>query len=82
MNEFHRQEAGRKRLAMRLPSMRGRIMAAQTASQLALFEAYHLAVIATETFRRDEINSDLVEDYEALCIEIEQDVIRTLSLTN
>jgi len=37
--------------------------------------------MATEALRRDEINND-PQGYEALCIEIDQDVIRTLSLTN
>jgi hypothetical protein len=49
--------------------MRGRIMTT------GIFEAYLLAVVATDAFGRDAAKAELLEDYEALCIEIERDVV-------
>lgn len=52
MARSNRREAGRRRLAMRLPHMRKLIMEARDPWQLELFEAYQMAVEARDSVRR------------------------------
>ncbi len=74
-----RQELGRKRLAMRLPQMRARIMIARNPSQLALFEAYELAVETRDRISMIPAEAERFEEYSSICIEIEHDIVRRLS---
>jgi hypothetical protein len=78
MARSNRREAGRRRLAMRLPHMRTLIMAARDPLQLELFEAYQMAVEARDTLRGRPSNSNLVREYDETCFEIEQHVIRAM----
>ncbi|MDV4159269.1 hypothetical protein ACCT14_22035 [Rhizobium brockwellii] len=78
MARSNRREAGRRRLAMRLPHMRTLIMAARDPLQLELFEAYQMAVEARDTLRGRPSNSKLVREYDETCFEIEQHVIRAM----
>ncbi|MGO6815036.1 hypothetical protein [Rhizobium leguminosarum] len=78
MARSNRREAGRRRLAMRLPHMRTLIMAACDPLQLELFEAYQMAVEARDSVRRRRFNPNLVREYDETCLEIEQHVIRAM----
>lgn len=53
MARSNRREAGRRRLAMRLPQMRKLIMEARDPWLLELFEAYQMAVEARDLFESD-----------------------------
>lgn len=75
---FNRQEAGRRRLAMRLPHLRQRILQARTPWQLELFEAYQVAVEARDSLREEPPTSDLLQEYDETCLEIEQHIIRAM----
>ena len=75
MTRSNRREAGRRRLAMRLPHMRTPIMEAREPRQLELFEAYQMAVEARDRLRRRGFNLKLVREYDETCVEIEQHVI-------
>ncbi len=75
---MNRCEAGRRRLALRLPQMRSRIMTAKLSWQLDLFEAYQMAVEARENMREDPATSGLFDEYVDTCLELERDVVRTL----
>ncbi|MBX4927302.1 hypothetical protein [Rhizobium binae] len=75
MIRSNRREAGRRRLAMRLPQMRTLIMDAREPWQLELFEAYQMAVEARDRLRRRRFNLKLVREYDETCVEIEQHVI-------
>ncbi|ANK85390.1 MULTISPECIES: hypothetical protein [Rhizobium] len=75
MTRSNRREAGRRRLAMRLPQMRALIMQARDPWQLELFEAYQMAVEARDRLRRRRFNLKLVREYDETCVEIEQHVI-------
>jgi len=72
------REAGRRRLAMRLPQMRKLIMEARNPRPLKLFEAYQAAVEARDSLRGQPFNSNLVREYDETCFEIEQHVIRAM----
>ncbi|SCB56999.1 hypothetical protein GA0061105_101842 [Rhizobium aethiopicum] len=78
MIRSNRREAGRRRLAMRLPQMRALIMEVRDPWQLELFEAYQMAVEARDRLRRRRFNQTLVREYEETCVEIEQHVIRAM----
>ncbi|MBY5361221.1 hypothetical protein HFO97_14890 [Rhizobium leguminosarum] len=78
MARSNRREAGRRRLAMRLPHMRKLIKAACDPLQLELFEAYQKAVEARDILRGQPFNSNLVREYDETCLEIEQHVIRAM----
>ncbi|MBY3366559.1 hypothetical protein [Rhizobium laguerreae] len=86
MARSNRREAGRRRLAMRLPQMRKLIMETRDpwqlelfeAYQLELFEAYQMAVEARDAVRRHRFNSNLVREYDETCSEIERHVIRAM----
>ncbi|MBY5312534.1 hypothetical protein GR210_09875 [Rhizobium leguminosarum] len=78
MARSNRREAGRRRLAMRLPQIRKLIMAACDPLQLDLFEAYQMAVEARDTLRGQPFNSHLVRECDETCFEIEQHVIRAI----
>ncbi|MBY5819547.1 hypothetical protein HFN60_28570 [Rhizobium leguminosarum] len=78
MTRSNRREAGRRRLAMRLPQMRKLIMEARDPWQLELFEAYQMAVEARDAVRRRRFNPNLVLEYEETCSDIEQHVIRAI----
>ncbi|ARM88040.1 hypothetical protein RHEC894_CH01726 [Rhizobium sp. CIAT894] len=78
MARSNRREAGRRRLAMRLPLMRTLIMEARDPWQLELFEAYQMAVEARDALRRRRPNSYMVREYDETCCEIEQHVIRAM----
>ncbi|MBY5324505.1 hypothetical protein ACC713_14330 [Rhizobium johnstonii] len=78
MARSNRREAGRRRLAMRLPHMRKLIMAACDPLELELFEAYQMAVEARDAVRRRRFNPNLVREYDETCSDIEQHVIRAI----
>ncbi|AHF83582.1 hypothetical protein E0I74_07910 [Rhizobium laguerreae] len=78
MARSNRREAGRRRLAMRLPQMRKLIMETRDPWQLELFEAYQMAVEARDAVRRHRFNSNLVREYDETCSEIERHVIRAM----
>ncbi|MGR9245740.1 hypothetical protein [Rhizobium leguminosarum] len=80
MARSNRREAGRRRLAMRLPQMRKLIMAACDPLQLELFEAYQMAVEARDAVQRQRFNPNLVREYNETCFEIEQHVIRAIQV--
>lgn len=79
MARFNRREAGRRRLAMRLPQMRKLIMEARDPWQLELFEAYQTAVAARDSIRGRSSHANLVREYDETCHEIEQHLIRAMS---
>ncbi|QFY63414.1 hypothetical protein FZ934_24430 (plasmid) [Rhizobium grahamii] len=72
-------QRGLWRLMLKLPAIRGRLQViAATSSRLnGAFEAYEEACVALERFKRerDRDSCPLVEEYEALCTEIESDVL-------
>jgi hypothetical protein len=74
----NRKEVGRRRLAMRLPQMRSRIMSARRPWQLQMFEAYELAVETREFMRFNPSEEILFEEYVTACLEIERDVVRSM----
>ncbi|EJC78967.1 hypothetical protein Rleg4DRAFT_0547 [Rhizobium leguminosarum bv. trifolii WSM2297] len=78
MARSNRREAGRRRLAMRLPEMRTLIMQARDPLQLELFEAYQMAVEARDAVQRRRVSSKLLQEYDETCFEIEKHVIRTI----
>ncbi|MGZ2379788.1 hypothetical protein [Rhizobium brockwellii] len=78
MARSNRREAGRRRLAMRLPHMRTLIMAACDPLQLELFDAYQMAVEARDDVRRRRFNPNLVREYDETCLVIERHVIRAM----
>lgn len=80
MTRSNRREAGRRRLAMRLPQMRTLIMQARDPWQLELFEAYQMAVEARDRLRRRRFNLKLVREYDETCVEIEQHVMGAMPL--
>lgn len=73
-------QRGLWRLLLKLPSIRGRlqIIAARSSHLNELFEAYEEANVALARFQRERDREDcpLIEEYEALCAEIENDVLR------
>ncbi len=79
MARSNRREAGRRRLAMRLPQMRNLIMEASDRWQLELFEAYQIAVETRDALRRQPFNSDLARECDETCSEIEQHIVRAMS---
>ncbi|MFP3546726.1 hypothetical protein SB748_25070 [Rhizobium sp. SIMBA_035] len=78
---MHRRELGRRRLAMRLPKVRSRIMHAAQPWQLELFEAYELAVEYRELMRINPSETGLFEEYCETCLDIERDVARFMTDT-
>lgn len=78
MVRSNRREAGRRRLAMRLPQLRKLIMESRDPSQLELFEAYQMAVEARDLVRGQPSSSKLIREYDQTCLEIEQHVIRAM----
>ncbi|MBY5542346.1 hypothetical protein HFO60_20345 [Rhizobium leguminosarum] len=78
MARSNHREAGRRRLAMRLPQMRKLIMETLDPWQLELFEAYQMAVEARDAVRRQRFNPNLVREYDETCSEIERHVIRAM----
>lgn len=78
MARSNRREAGRRRLAMRLPYMRKLIMAARDPWLLELFEAYQMAVEARDSVRRRRFNPKLVLEHDETCLVIERHVIRAI----
>ncbi|QFY62903.1 hypothetical protein FZ934_21400 (plasmid) [Rhizobium grahamii] len=73
-------QRGLWRLMLKLPSSRGRlqILAATMPSLHDLFEAYEEASVALENMLKERDRSDcpLIVEYEQLCVDIEDDVIR------
>ncbi|KAA1176589.1 hypothetical protein FP026_27470 [Rhizobium tropici] len=78
MARSNRQEAGRRRLAMRLPQMRNLIMEARDRWQLELFETYQVAVETRDALQGQPFNSDLVQECDETCSEIEQRIVRAV----
>ncbi|RUM25102.1 hypothetical protein EFQ99_09955 [Rhizobium vallis] len=78
MVRSNRREAGRRRLAMRLPQLRKLIMESRDPSQLELFEAYQMAIEARHLVRGQPSSSKLIREYDETCFEIERHVIRAL----
>jgi len=78
MARSNRREAGRRRLAMRLPQMRKLIMEARDQWLLELFEAYQMAVEARDSVRTRRFNPNLVQEYDETCLVIERHVIRAI----
>ncbi len=79
-NGSREAQRGLLRLLLKLPSIRARlqVIAAGSTHLNELFEAYEEANIALERFQRtgDRASCPLIEEYEALCAEIETDVLR------
>ena len=72
-------QRGLWRLMLKLPAVRARlqIIAARTTHLNEIFEAYEEAIVALQRFQ-NERNRDtgaLIGEYEALCAEIENDVL-------
>ena len=78
MARSNRREAGRRRLAMRLPEMRKLIMETRDPWQLQLFEAYQMDVEALDAVRRRGFDWKLVLEYDETCFEIEKHVSRAI----
>ncbi|MFS8056081.1 hypothetical protein QD357_25135 [Rhizobium sp. BR 317] len=76
MTRSNRREAGRRRLAMRLPEMRNLIMEARDPWQLELFEAYQAAVEARNALQGQSFKVDLARKYDETCSEIEKHIVR------
>ncbi|MBX5157807.1 MULTISPECIES: hypothetical protein [unclassified Rhizobium] len=74
------EQQGLWRLMLKLPSLRGQlqILGRKSNSLGSLFEAYHDAATTLDRLLKDEFRSDpaMVREYEAICSEIEADVIR------
>ncbi len=74
---------GLARLMLKLPGLRAGLQAAALRSRDLdeLFEAYEIAAVALETFRR---SGDLarISEYEGLCSGIEEDVTQHILRTN
>ncbi|MDK4700899.1 MULTISPECIES: hypothetical protein [unclassified Rhizobium] len=71
-------QRGLWRLMLKLPALRGRlqILAAQSRRLDDLFEAYEEASLALERFQREGKGNRLVVEYEAVCRDIEADIIQ------
>lgn len=71
-------QRGLWRLMLKLPALRGRlqILAVRSRRLDDLFEAYEEASLALERFQKDGGGGPLVEEYEAVCRDIEADVIQ------
>ncbi|MDK4717272.1 hypothetical protein [Rhizobium sp. CNPSo 4039] len=71
-------QRGLWRLMLKLPALRGRlqILAARSRQFDDLFEAYEEASHALERFQREGKGNRLVEEYEAVCRDIEADIIQ------
>lgn len=76
------QELGRRRLAMRLPKIRSRIMLAAAPWQLDLFEAYERAVSFREIMRLSPSQDDLFAEYAKTCLHIERDILCAMTEKN
>lgn len=74
---------GLARLMLKLPALRTSLQAAASRSSelYELFEAYEIAAVALETFRRsgDQVRTS---EYEGLCSGIEDDVTQHILRTN
>ncbi|MCW1751151.1 hypothetical protein [Rhizobium acaciae] len=72
-------QRGLWRLMLKLPAIRKRLqhIAAQSTHLNGMFEAYEEAYVALQEFQRDRDRTDcpLIAEYEALCSEIESDVL-------
>jgi hypothetical protein len=79
-NGSREAQRGLWRLMLKLPAIRGRLqlIAPTTTNLNEMFEAYEEANVALERFLRDRDggSSPLIKEYEALCADIESDVIR------
>lgn len=73
-------QRGLWRLLIKLPAVRGRLqlIAARSSKLNDIFEAYEEANSALERYYKNRDGSDcvLIEEYEALCSEIEADILR------
>jgi hypothetical protein len=69
------RERGRRKLMLRLPDIRHRLVGMTGETLGEIFEAYDLAVDALDRFRNGCPREDkLITEYEQLCLEIEQEV--------
>ena len=70
------RERGRRKLMLRLPDIRHRLVEITSETLGEMFEAYDLAVDALDRFRIQRPREDkLIKEYEQLCREIEQEVV-------
>jgi len=73
--------SGLRRLMLKLPARRHQLAGLSTACPeplLDLFQAYDVACLALEAFRRDFNRHHLVEEYETVCGEMEQEISQEL----
>jgi hypothetical protein len=70
------RERGRRKLMLRLPDIRHLLASVTNETLGEMFEAYDLALDALDRFRVQSPREDgLIEEYEQLCREIEQEVV-------
>ena len=81
-NDPHAASRGRARLMLRLPSARDILRTVRSPWLEELFEAYELASCALHHFRQSASGqySVLVIEYEVVCSEIEEDVLRGVGI--
>ncbi|MGR9171071.1 hypothetical protein [Rhizobium sp. KDH_Rht_773_N] len=70
------RERGRRKLMLRLPDIRHRLVGMTNETLGEMFEAYDLAVDALDRFRNQHPREDrLIAEYEQLCLEIEREIV-------
>ena len=78
--EVDHNRAGLNKLMLKMPALRGQlqILSAQNPELYNLCGAFGDASATLERLRRNQTNPDsvVIADYENLCVELEQDIIR------
>jgi hypothetical protein len=77
-----KRELGRRRLALRLPKLRSRIMNTVLPWHLDLFEAYELSIEFREVMRVSPSQEDLFQEYVRTCLDLEREVARAITENN
>ncbi len=77
-----KREQGRRRLAMRIPKLRSRIMDTVLPWHLDLFEAYELSIEFREVMRVSPSQEHLFEEYVRTCLDLEREVSRAMTENN
>lgn len=73
-------QLGRARLAIALPRHRRALCSAKDDLMLDLFESYALASTTLDTVMREvPSRPELVSEYQQICVELQSEVIKTLS---
>jgi hypothetical protein len=63
---------------LRLPHLREKLADATSPGLLEIFEHYDLAVSRRDSFRVDPGKTDLTEEYDRVCHDLEQEIMRYL----